>query len=105
MEASTCHNMTLDTYTFQFFVSIVTSKMELFGTVLNSFYFLRIITKNSILDVSGALDPTLTTDIFFSRDWIRIVNTNRLIRKNRVMGEAISKRPIRIRKNINNKVG
>ena len=46
MEASTYHNMTLDTYTFQFFVSIVTSKMELFGTVFNSFYFLIIATKN-----------------------------------------------------------
>ena len=38
--------------------------MELFGTVFNSFYFLTIVTKNSILDVSGALDPMLMTDIF-----------------------------------------
>ena len=64
MEASTCHNMTLDTYTFQFFVSIVTSKMELFGTVFSSFYFLIILAKNSILDVAGVLDPILNTDIF-----------------------------------------
>ena len=33
-------------------------------TVFNSFYFLTIVTKNSILDVSGALDPMLITDIF-----------------------------------------
>ena len=56
--------MTLVPYTFQFFVSIVTSKMELFGTVINSFYFLIIATKNSILDVAGVLDTTLITDIF-----------------------------------------
>ena len=54
--------MTLDTYNF--FVAIVTSKMELFGTVFNSFYFLIIATKNSILDVAGVLDLTLITDIF-----------------------------------------
>ena len=64
MEASTCHNMTLDTCTFQFFVSIVTSKMELFGTVFDSFYILIIDTKNLILDVAGILDPTLITYIF-----------------------------------------
>ena len=71
MEASTCHNMTLiDTYTFYFFVSTVTSKMELFGTVFNSSYFLIIATKNSILDVAGVLDPTLITDIFALDSWI-----------------------------------
>ena len=64
MEASTCYNMTLDTYTFQFFVSAITSKMELFGTIFNSFHFLIIGTKNSIVDVVGVLDPTLITDIF-----------------------------------------
>ena len=41
--------------------------MELFGTVFNSFYFLIIATKNSILDVAGVLDPTLITDILL---WI-----------------------------------
>ena len=65
MEASTCPNMTLiDTYTFQFFVSAVISKMELFGTVFKSFHFLIIATKNSILDVACVLDPTLITDTF-----------------------------------------
>ena len=61
-EVSTCYNMTLDTYNF--FVAIVTSKMELFGTVFNSFYFLITARKNFILDVLGVLDPTLITDIF-----------------------------------------
>ena len=70
MESSTYHNMTLDTHTFQFFVSIVTSKMELFGTVLNNFYFLIIATKNSILDVAGVQYPTLITDIFALLSWI-----------------------------------
>ena len=32
--------------------------MELFGAVFNSFYFLIIVTKNSILDVAGILDAT-----------------------------------------------
>ena len=72
MEASTCYNMTIDTYTFQFFVSAVTSKMELFGTVFNSFHFLIIATKNSILDVAGVLDPTLITDIFVLHSCILI---------------------------------
>ena len=58
MEASTCHNMALDTCTFQFFVSIVTSKMELFGTVFNIFYFLVIAAKNFILDVAGGKTAT-----------------------------------------------
>ena len=44
--------------------------MELFGTVFNSFYFLIIVTKNSILDVAGILDPILITDIFALRSWI-----------------------------------
>ena len=38
--------------------------MELFETVFNSFYFLIITIKNSILDVAGVLDPILITDIF-----------------------------------------
>ena len=38
--------------------------MKLFGSVFNSFYFLIIATKNSMLDVAGVLDPILTTDIF-----------------------------------------
>ena len=69
MEASTFHNMTLDTCTFYFIVSIVTSKMELIKTVFNSFYFLTIVTNNSI---SGVLDPTLITDIFALHSWILI---------------------------------
>ena len=70
MEASTSHNMTLDTCTFYFFVSIVTSKMELFGTVFNSVYFLIIATENSILDVADIPDPVLITDIFALHSWI-----------------------------------
>ena len=69
MEASTCHN---DTYTFLFFVSAVTSKMELFGVTFNSFHFLIIATKNFILDVAGVLDPTLITDTFALHSWILI---------------------------------
>ena len=72
MEASTCHNMTLDTYNFQFFLSVVTSKMGPFGTVFNSFYFLIIATKNSILDVADVLDLILITDIFALHSWILI---------------------------------
>ena len=45
-------------------VSAVTSKKQLFETVFNSFHFLIIATKNSILDVAGVLDATLITDIF-----------------------------------------
>ena len=45
-------------------MSVVTSKMELFGTVFNSFCFLIIATKNSILDVADIPDPALITDIF-----------------------------------------
>ena len=63
MEASTCHN---DTYTFLFFVSAVTSKMELFGTIFNSVRFLIIATKNSILDVVGVLDWNLMTHFRFT---------------------------------------
>ena len=69
MEASTCHN---DTYTFLFFVSAVTSKMELFGVTFNSFHFLIIATKNFILDVVGVLDPTLITDSFAIHSWTLI---------------------------------
>ena len=44
--------------------------MELSGTVFNSFYFLIIVTKNSVLDVAGVLDPTLITDFFVLHSWI-----------------------------------
>ena len=44
--------------------------MELLGTLFNSFYFLIIAAKNSILDVAGVLEPTLITDIFALNTWI-----------------------------------
>ena len=46
--------------------------MELFGIILNSFHSLIIATKNSILDVAGALDPTLITGTFALHSWILI---------------------------------
>ena len=46
--------------------------MELFGIIFNSFYFLIITTKNSILGVAGVLDPTLITDTFALHSWILI---------------------------------
>ena len=46
--------------------------MELFGIVFHSFYFLIIVTKNSILDVASVLDPTVITDIFALHSWILI---------------------------------
>ena len=46
--------------------------MQLFATVFNSFYFLIIAVKNSILDVAGFLDPILITDIFALHSWILI---------------------------------
>ena len=48
--------------------------MEFFGTVLISFYFLIIATKNSILDTTGAQDPTPVTYIFslHTYSWILI---------------------------------
>ena len=70
MEASTCHNMRVDNYTLWFLVSIVTSKMELFGTGFKSFYFLSVTAKNSILDVASILDSILLTDIFALHSWI-----------------------------------
>ena len=71
MEASTCHNTTLDPSLILhwFFVSAVTSKIELFGTVSNSFHFLITATKNSILDVAGVLDSNL---IFVLHSYILI---------------------------------
>ena len=39
-----------------------TSKIERFVIIVNGFQQLTIITKRSILDVSAALDPPLTTD-------------------------------------------
>ena len=38
--------------------------MELFGAMFNSFHFLIIATKDSILDVAGVLDLALITDAF-----------------------------------------
>ena len=64
--------MSYDTYTFSFFVSAVTSKMELFGTIFKSFHFLVITTKNFILDVAVVLDPTVITDTFALHSWILI---------------------------------
>ena len=46
--------------------------MKLFGTIFNSFYFLMIAAKNSILDAAGVLDPVLITDIFALDSWILI---------------------------------
>ena len=46
--------------------------MELFGIAFNSSYFLLIVTKNSILDVAGILDPIFITDIFAMHSWILI---------------------------------
>ena len=46
--------------------------MELFRTVFNSFHFSIIVTKNSILDFTGVVDPTLVTDIFVLHSFILI---------------------------------
>ena len=46
--------------------------MELFETIFNSFHFLIIATKNSILDVAGILDLTLITDTLALHSWILI---------------------------------
>ena len=51
-------------------MSLVTSRMELFETVFNSFYFLIIATENSMLDVAGVPDPALITDNFALHSWI-----------------------------------
>ena len=48
----------------------LTSKMELFVIIFDSFYSLTIVTKISILVVKGVVDPTLITDIFASQNWI-----------------------------------
>ena len=45
------------------FRTTVTSKMELFVTILDTFHSLTIATKGSILDVAGILHPTLKTNI------------------------------------------
>ena len=50
----------------------VTSKMELFVTIFDSFHSLTIVTKVSVLDVADALDPALNTDIFASQSGILI---------------------------------
>ena len=42
----------------------VTSKMEHFVAISESFHFLATFTKSSVLDVEGVIDPTLITDIF-----------------------------------------
>ena len=39
-------------------------------TLLDSFHSLAIVTKISILDVAGVLDPTLITDVFASQSLI-----------------------------------
>ena len=52
--------------------TLVTSKMDLFVTIFDSFYSLTAVTKRSILDVAGVLDPTLITDIFASQSWFLI---------------------------------
>ena len=49
---------------------LLTSRMELFVTIFDSFHSLIIVTKISILDVAGILNPNLITDIFASRSWI-----------------------------------
>ena len=66
------HMSWYDTWLLYFlvFVSIVTSKMELFVNAFNSFYFLIIATKNSILDAADVLDPTPITEIFALHSWI-----------------------------------
>ena len=46
--------------------------MELFGIIFNSFHFLIIAIKNSILDVAGVLDPILITDTVALHSWILI---------------------------------
>ena len=43
-----------------------TSKIELFGKVVNGFQPLTIITKCSILDVAGVLDPPLLQESFWT---------------------------------------
>ena len=46
--------------------------MKLFVTIFNDFQPLQIVTKSSILDVAGVLDPTTITDIFISQSLILI---------------------------------
>ena len=46
--------------------------MDLFVTIFDSFYSLTAVTKRSILDVAGVLDPTLITDIFASQSWFLV---------------------------------
>ena len=48
----------------------VISKLGLFVTILTD--SLTIVTKISILDVAGVLDPTLIVDIFALQNWILI---------------------------------
>ena len=55
------------------FRTTVTPKMELFVAIFDNFHSLTIVTKSSILHVSGGLDPTLITDIFASQSWILII--------------------------------
>ena len=49
---------------------LLTSRMELFVTIFDSFHSLIIVTKTSILEVAGILNPNLITDIFASPSWI-----------------------------------
>ena len=68
---------------------LLTSKMELFVTIFDSFHSLIFFIKISILDVAGIFDPTLITDIFVSRSWILmdlksvfLLHRNQLINSN-----------------------
>ena len=47
--------------------------MEFFGAVFNSFYFLIIATKNSVLDVAGVLDPNAVVALWFLYEKIFLV--------------------------------
>ena len=49
------------------FRTTVTSKMELFVTIFDSFHSLTIVTKSLILYVASVLVPTLITDILLRR--------------------------------------
>ena len=54
------------------FRTTVTSKIELFVTIFDSFYSLTIVTKSSIFNVAGILDMTVITDIFALQCWMLI---------------------------------
>ena len=54
----------------------LTSKMDLFKTIFDSFYYLAIVGKSSILDVADADDPTLMAGIFALQKWINQFEAN-----------------------------